>query len=101
MLFLYLGVTTMIRNSHNPFADPTLIVWVLSIIFGSIFIKWILNSLSRKLGLWKLTIDGRIRFDNADVNKMDAAHNIKRLIKNIQTNPFRNKFIILNREWIV
>ena len=32
---------------------------------------------------------------------MDDEHNEKRLIKNAQSNAFRHKFIILNREWIV
>ena len=91
----------MIRNAHNPFADPTLVVWVLGISFGSVILKWMLNLCAKKIGLWKLTVDGRIRFDNADVNKLDAAHNIKRLIRNVQTNPFRHKFIMLNREWVV
>ena len=101
IIFLYLGVTSMIRNDHNPFADPTLFMWLVMIIGGSIILKFILNSCARRLGLWRLTVDGRIKFDNADANKMDAAHNIKRLIKNVQTNPFRHKFIIMNREWIV
>ena len=91
----------MIRNDHNPFADPTLAYWVTFITVGSVVLKWLLNSCSRRLGLWRLTVDGRIRFDNADKNKMDEAHQIKRLIKNVQTNPFRHKFLILNREWIV
>ena len=101
IIFLYLGVTSMIRNDHNPFADPTLAYWVIILVTLSVILKWVLNSCSRRLGLWRLTVDGRIRFDNADKNKMDEAHNIKRLIKNAQTNPFRHKFLILNREWIV
>ena len=101
IIFLYFGVTSMIRNAYNPFADPTLIVWILMIVFGSFTLKLLLGYIAKKIGLWKLTVDGRIKFDNADVNKMDAAHNIKRLIKNAQTNPFRSKFVFLNREWIV
>ena len=83
IIYLYLGVTSMIRNDHNPFADPTLVAWVIIIAVGAVTLRWILNSCSRRLGLWKLTVDGRIRFDNADANKMDAANNIKRLIKNV------------------
>ena len=72
----------MIRNAHNPFADPTLTVWFFGILFGSWVLKGILNTISRKAGLWKLTVDGRIRFDNADYNKLDAENNMKRLIRN-------------------
>ena len=61
----------MIRNAHNPFADPTLVIWVLLITGGSVVLKWMLNNCAKKVGLWKLTVDGRIKFDNADVNKMD------------------------------
>lgn len=100
-MFLYLGVTCMIRNNHNPFADPTLASWIFIIVGGAAALKIVLNSVSRRFGLWRLTVDGRIRFDNADANKMDAVHNQKRLIKNVTTNPFRHKFIILNREWVV
>ncbi len=82
IVFLYLGVTSMIRNGHNPFADPTLTIWFFGIILASSIVKWILNKLSEMIGLWALTVDGRIRFDVADVNKMDAAANMKRLIKN-------------------
>ena len=72
IIFLYLGVTCMIRNNHNPFADPTLCIWILFITVGSVVLKWLLNTCSRRLGLWKLTVDGRISFDNAEKNKLDT-----------------------------
>lgn len=72
----------MIRNAHNPFADPTLCVWFVGILFGSVIIKYLLGRMASMIGLWSLTVDARIRFDNADLNKMDANANMKRLIKN-------------------
>jgi hypothetical protein len=54
-----------------------------------------------KLGLWKITADDRITVDIGTINRLDGANNMKRLLKNITTNPFRNKFILVNREWIV
>ena len=98
---MYLGVTAMIRNAHNPFADPTLFVWFFGMLLGSWLLKVILNTVAKWCGLWKLTVDSRIKFDNADFNKLDADHNVKRLIKNCQTNPFRHKFLVMNREWLV
>ena len=26
---------------------------------------------------------------------------MKKLVKNMQTNPFRSKFLVVNREWII
>ncbi len=34
-------------------------------------------------------------------NRMDVENNKRRIINNMQTNPFRHKFIIANREWVV
>mmetsp|Transcript_45213 Transcript_45213/g.59994 ORF Transcript_45213/g.59994 Transcript_45213/m.59994 type:complete len:173 (+) Transcript_45213:2-520(+) len=94
IIFLYLGVTSMIRNAHNPFADPVLCVWFIGIFLGSMLLKSLLNSCSKACGLWRLTVDARIKFDNADFNKLDAQNNLKRLIRNAQSNPFRHKFLV-------
>lgn len=53
------------------------------------------------VSLWKVTGDDRITIDIGTINRLDNANNLKRLLKNITKNPFRNKFILVNREWLV
>jgi hypothetical protein len=98
---IYLGGTAMIRASYNPFADPTLIYWIFGLPMIVWPVKWLLGFISRKLGLWNLTGEDRITVDIATINRLDSANNMKRLLKNITTNPFRNKFVMVNREWLV
>jgi hypothetical protein len=101
ILMLYLGFTTMIRAEYNPFADPTLIYWTFGLPMLAFPFRYLLGYLSQKVGLWKVTGDDRITVDIGTINRLDSANNMKRLLKNITTNPFRNKFILVNREWLV
>ena len=55
----------MIRNSHNPFADPTLITWVVLIVSSAVILKSLLNWIAKKIGLWRLTVDARISYKDA------------------------------------
>jgi hypothetical protein len=98
---LYLGFTTMIRARYNPFADPTLIYFVIGLPLLAIPVRWLLTFLANSVGLWKVTGDDRITIDIGTINRLDNANNMKRLLANITTNPFRNKFILVNREWLV
>lgn len=98
---LYLGFTTMIRCQYNPFADPTLMYWILGIPAMAIPFTWLLSYIAKRSGLWKITGDDRITADIGIVNRLDNAHNMKRLLKNVTTNPFRNKFVLVNREWLI
>jgi hypothetical protein len=101
ILMLYLGFTTMIRAQYNPFADPTLIYWVIGLPMITWPVKTLLGYMAEWVGLWKVTGDDRITIDIGTINRLDNANNMKRLLQNITTNPFRNKFIIVNREWLV
>jgi len=47
-----------------------------------------------------VTGDDRITVDIGTINRLDDANNMKRMLKNITENPFRNKFILVNREWL-
>ena len=83
------------------FADPTLPYFILGLPLIAWPAKYILSFVSSTLGLWKVTGDDRITVDVGTINRLDKANNMKRLLKNITTNPFRNKFILVNREWLV
>ena len=63
---LYLGFTTMIRASYNPFADPTLLYFAIGVPFIAIPFSVVLKYLSNAVGLWKVTGDDRITVDIAE-----------------------------------
>lgn len=98
---MYLGITAINRNSYNPFADPILIpVFAIFPLFA-IPIKWILAFMSEKIGVWAPNRDPSQEIEASLMNRLDVAYNQRRIINNIQTNPFRHRFITVNREWIV
>jgi hypothetical protein len=101
ILLLYLGFTTMIRASYNPFADPTLLYWAFGLPALAFPFKFVLQFVAESCSLWKVTGDDRITVDIGTINRLDDANNMKRMLKNITENPFRNKFILVNREWLV
>ena len=101
IIFLYLGFTSIMRSYYNPFADPTLIFFCLAVSVSTFPIQYMLSYLSNLAKLWQIKGDDRIRVDVAAINRLDAASNMKKLIRNVQTNPFRFKFLMINREWII
>jgi hypothetical protein len=101
IIYLYLGMTTMLRNAYNPFADPMLTFYIL-IIFGCLIpIRQTLLMLSGYVQLWELKNEENLLLDTGALNRLDRDHNFKRHIKQIQSNPFRHKFVHVNREWII
>jgi len=101
IIFLYLGVTTINRNTYNPFADPLLVPAFAAFSLAAIPFKALLSFLSDKSRIWAPNKDPRKELDAAFYNRLDMAYNQRRVINNIQTNPYRYKFITVNREWLV
>lgn len=101
MLFLYLGITSMIRNLYNPFADPVMGLFAITMVVFTIPIKYLLAFVSKSCKLWEVKGDDRAYIDIGSVNRLDHASSTKKMIRNMQTHPFRHKFIMRNREWIV
>lgn len=91
----------MVRNTYNPFADPVLLAYICIPVAAAIVMKPILNLLSGYIRLWEISSIDHLKIDIAQVNRLDKDNNMKRLIRNIQTNPFRHKFMRNNREWII
>jgi hypothetical protein len=46
-------------------------------------------------------VDENLRVDIGAINRLDKDNNMLRLIRSIQTNPYRYKFMSNNREWII
>ena len=57
ILFLYLGLTAMIRNLYNPFADPVLLAYVGAICALVSPTKMLLRVLAGYIQLWEIVID--------------------------------------------
>jgi len=101
ILFLYFGLTAMIRNLYNPFADPVLVVYVAAISGLATPIRALLGKLAGYLALWEVEVDENQKVDVGAINRLDHANNVKKLVVSIQTNPFRHKFMRVNREWLI
>lgn len=101
IIYLYLGMTTMIRNEYNPFADPMLLFYILMIFGALIPIKQVMKMGSAYIKLWELKQEENLIIDTGTLNRLDKDHNFKRHIRQIQSNPFRHKFVYINREWII
>lgn len=101
ILFLYFGLTAMIRNLYNPFADPVLIAYVAAIVGIVAPIRALLGKLAAQVALWEVEADENHKVDVGAINRLDHANNVKKLVVSIQTNPFRHKFMRVNREWLI
>ena len=73
----------VIRNLYNPFADPILLFFACAVVGISQPVKWILNFTAYKIGLWKTTSFGKIRFEGSQITQLDEKHNLKKLVKNM------------------
>ena len=101
ILFAYLGLTIMIRNMYNPFADPLLVINLLIIIGSTIPIKYLIKSVARFLRLWELS---RKHFSQNEVGGLTflAKHRKDNTIEHeIHTLVYRHKFILHNKQWII
>lgn len=102
ILFLYLGFTAMIRNAYNPYGDPALIPYVCGIGALVFPLRALLGLLAGYVKLWELTGDENLsRVDASAVNRLDRTNNVRKLVRSIRTNPFRHKFMRVNREWLI
>lgn len=101
IIFSVFGITIMIRQQYNPFEDPLIVPFILMVGGAAVLIKPILSIITSYLRIWEINAIENLKIDIAHVNRLDKDNNMKRLIRNIQTNPFRHKFMRNNREWII
>ena len=80
---MYLGITTMIRNVYNPFAEPVLVVFILLILVIAIPLKFILKIMSGYVKLWDINVDDNMRIDVGAINRLDKENNMRRMIRSI------------------
>mmetsp|Transcript_135 Transcript_135/g.119 ORF Transcript_135/g.119 Transcript_135/m.119 type:complete len:125 (-) Transcript_135:872-1246(-) len=97
-----MGLTAMIRNEYNPFGDPLFVFYIVVVQILNSPIKACLTWSMKKVHLWEINLgENAARVDVSTVNRLDKNNNTKRLVRDIQTNPFRHKFMRVNREWII
>ena len=80
---MYLGLTAMIRNIYNPFADPVLLFFVITISASVVPIRLMLRVGSKYAKLWEVTVDDAHKVDIGTVNRLDHSNNVKKLVRNI------------------
>ena len=60
-----MGMTTMLRNDYNPFADPLLIAFILIAVAAGAAIKPILNVIGSYIKLWEINSIEHLKIDIA------------------------------------
>jgi len=83
----------MIRNVYNPFADPILLIFILMIVGFSVPIRLILRALASYFKVWEINADENMKIDVGAINRLDKENNMRRMVRQIQSNPFRHKFL--------
>jgi len=103
IVILDLGLITMIENKYNPFADPVLITYVIFILLATFILKLIFSTVAGYINLWKINqANDYLKLDVRTLTVLDKEHDMRRLLNLIHDNDvFRNKFININRAWVI
>jgi len=80
---LYLGLTAMLRNDYNCFADPVFALFILIVIGFLIPVKFVLNTFAGYMKLWEISMEDNMRVDIGAINRLDKENNAVRMIRNI------------------
>ena len=100
------GATIMLRNSHNPFSDPLLLVVFFAIVSVHFPTRYILKKAIDFLKLWKprsspvFTQDFPSE-DQEVVQLIDDYTEENALVQKVQTEMFKTKFISKNKDWLI
>jgi hypothetical protein len=101
IMMLTFGLTTMIRNDYNPFAEPLLPGWAPALCLAEAPFRLILQALAARSKVWDVPPIEATKIDVTAWNRLDGASRAKKLAKTIVENHFRHKFVRVNREWII
>ena len=78
MMFLYLGMTSMMRNQYNPFGDVVLIGYVCILVGATYPINYLLTSGANFCHLWEQSGEsGKTRIDVSSINRLDKSNSVK------------------------
>jgi len=101
IIYLTLGMTVLIRNQYNPFADPVITIFIIMISLGVWIVRTFIRLVSDYFKIWEVGHQTIHKLDVSEVNKLDKDYQYRVLVRNLQTNPFRHKFLRVNREWLI
>jgi hypothetical protein len=101
LIYMCLGWTTLLRNQYNPFADPVITPFIIIVIVVTGIMKFGISLVSDYFHIWEIKYRAINEIDVSEVNKLDKDFTHRVLVKNVQTNPFRHKFLRVNREWLI
>ena len=96
------GFIVSLENEYNPFNDPSLIIFISLFIVLLFFLDQIFKLLFKLFGIFKNS--SRKTKDNRNKKGLEflvVDANLKDMTKYMTTNDFRDKFIKINREWLV
>lgn len=100
-IFQCMGMTIFLRQGYNPFADPMIFGFVPLVAIVVWIIKRSMDAVQQYFKIWQVEHNPIQRVDVSQINKLDNENNLRQQIKNLVTNPFRHKFMRVNREWII
>ena len=101
IIYLTLSMTIMLRNQYNPFADPVITLFIIMIGITVFLVRLVMDFIRDYFRIWEVEHNPIITVDVSQVNRLDKDYGMRVLVKNLQTNPFRHKFMRVNREWII
>ena len=101
LIYMSLGWTTLLRNQYNPFSDPVITPFMVMIMICTSIIRFGISIVSDYFKVWEISYQQIKENDVSELNKLDKDFAHRVLVKNIQTNPFRHKFMRVNREWLI
>jgi hypothetical protein len=101
IIYLVLGMTILVRNQYNPFADPVLMIFIMMISVITSIIRYFIKEVSDYFKIWEVSHHHFSKVDVSQINKLDKEYSMRVLVRNLQTNPFRHKFLRVNREWLI
>jgi hypothetical protein len=71
LIFIWLGLSTLVRNNHNFFNDPLFVVFIVLAVAIWIPTQMILSKVGVAIGIWKVTSDDKISVDIGVINRLD------------------------------
>jgi hypothetical protein len=98
---MVIGMTILIRNQYNPFSDPVITPFIIMVSVGSYLVRLFIRIVSDYFSIWEVHHTSLHKVDVSEINKLDKDYQYRVLVKNLQTNPFRHKFLRVNREWLI
>lgn len=64
-------------------------------------VKLFLQIIAGYFKIWEVSHNPVHKVDVSQINKLDKDYTMRVLVKNMRTNPFRHKFMRVNREWLI